>query len=106
MSKPSLHEEAAVNEEAAPKRRMAGHSDCTSNPKEPAKGRKGKVSGTQRCSVCNAKQAKSGGKLMSCGKCRSVSYCSSECQHIDWKAHKPACKENAAAAAAKKAAGS
>jgi hypothetical protein len=27
-----------------------------------------------------------------CSGCRSVFYCSSECQRVDWKGHKPACR--------------
>jgi len=27
-----------------------------------------------------------------CAGCRSVYYCSHECQRVDWKGHKPACK--------------
>jgi hypothetical protein len=27
-----------------------------------------------------------------CAGCRSVFYCSHECQHADWKGHKPACR--------------
>ncbi|KAI9908759.1 hypothetical protein PsorP6_016664 [Peronosclerospora sorghi] len=32
------------------------------------------------------------GKLMTCGGCRSVAYCSRECQKKAWKKHKPFCK--------------
>ncbi|CAI5704001.1 hypothetical protein KXD40_002452 [Peronospora effusa] len=32
------------------------------------------------------------GKLMTCGGCRSVAYCSRECQKKAWKKHKPDCK--------------
>lgn len=28
---------------------------------------------------------------LKCSRCRCVSYCSSECQKSDWKAHKPCC---------------
>lgn len=44
------------------------------------------------CYVCNAKEAKSGGKLMICTGCRKVTYCSQECQKKDWKQHKIICK--------------
>lgn len=33
------------------------------------------------------------GKLMTCGGCRSVAYCSRECQKKAWKKHKTDCKE-------------
>lgn len=40
-----------------------------------------------RCVVCQ-EAAKS-----SCGRCRSVAYCSAECQKVDWKkGHKKKCK--------------
>jgi len=29
--------------------------------------------------------------LKKCGNCKTVSYCSRECQKADWKAHKPRC---------------
>ncbi|CAI5726319.1 unnamed protein product [Hyaloperonospora brassicae] len=32
------------------------------------------------------------GKLMTCGGCRCVAYCSRECQKKAWKQHKPDCK--------------
>jgi predicted nicotinamide N-methyase len=32
------------------------------------------------------------GKLMTCGGCKSVAYCSRECQKKAWKKHKPECK--------------
>ncbi|KAJ6496311.1 hypothetical protein C8R45DRAFT_985563 [Mycena sanguinolenta] len=31
-------------------------------------------------------------RLSRCSGCHRVSYCSSECQKLDWKAHKPMCK--------------
>jgi hypothetical protein len=30
-----------------------------------------------------------------CGRCKSVAYCSEECQKIDWPTHKATCKMNA-----------
>ncbi|KAJ1429411.1 hypothetical protein B484DRAFT_328975 [Ochromonadaceae sp. CCMP2298] len=38
-----------------------------------------------KCFVCNEKS------VHTCDKCRSVSYCSPECQRSDWKTHKIAC---------------
>lgn len=33
-------------------------------------------------------------ELKACGACRSVFYCSPECQKIDWtKRHRPLCKQ-------------
>lgn len=40
----------------------------------------------KQCSVCHAPQ-----KFI-CSQCRSVCYCSKECQKIDWKTHKYQCK--------------
>ncbi|KAJ6552023.1 hypothetical protein DFH09DRAFT_988435, partial [Mycena vulgaris] len=31
-------------------------------------------------------------QLSRCGGCRRISYCGTECQNYDWKAHKPMCK--------------
>lgn len=40
------------------------------------------------CSGCG----KNGGELLSCSKCKSVSYCNAECQRIHWKqGHKTQC---------------
>jgi len=45
------------------------------------------------CLKCGAREKKdSGGKLMKCARCQSVSYCSRECQRADWKEHKAYCK--------------
>jgi hypothetical protein len=43
------------------------------------------------CQVCEKGEAE-GLKLSFCSSCRSVSYCSRECQKTDWKAHKVICK--------------
>jgi len=42
-----------------------------------------------RCFVCR-KRGKP--KLMTCGGCKKVRYCSKECQKKDWKAHSTKCK--------------
>jgi hypothetical protein len=39
------------------------------------------------CAVCQSEN-----KLSKCSKCRSVYYCSSECQLKDWSEHKKICK--------------
>lgn len=49
-------------------------------------------SGTDKCARCDKKQAAGGGALLKCGGCRSVAYCSKECQRESWKAHKNVCK--------------
>lgn len=50
----------------------------------------------QGCARCGAVQRFSAdnpeGKLMKCGGCRSVAYCSRECQKKAWKSHKTECK--------------
>ena len=52
------------------------------------------LSSTPFC--CNRCEAISGGKtpvtLNLCAKCKSVMYCSRECQVADWKEHKPICR--------------
>jgi hypothetical protein len=47
---------------------------------------------TASCQVCEKKKA-DGVKLSFCSSCRSVSYCSRECQKADWKTHKNICKK-------------
>lgn len=43
------------------------------------------------CNVCGLTQKMDGNKLMNCGNCRLVKYCSVQCQKKDWKSHKPVC---------------
>jgi hypothetical protein len=47
---------------------------------------------TAICQVCKKGKAE-GLKLSFCNSCRSVSYCSRECQKVDWKTHKVICKK-------------
>jgi hypothetical protein len=47
---------------------------------------------TASCQVCENGKVE-GVKLSFCSACRSVSYCSRECQKADWKTHKNICKE-------------
>jgi hypothetical protein len=44
--------------------------------------------------VC-AQCGRSDGSLKYCSRCKSVNYCSSECQHAHWKTHKKVCKKTA-----------
>ena len=47
-----------------------------------------------QCAICQRKEGIGGGALRKCGRCRSVEYCSTECQTKDWKKgnHKDVCK--------------
>ena len=42
-----------------------------------------------RCARCGGSGEP---RLLVCGGCKSISYCSTGCQKEDWKNHKPACK--------------
>ena len=42
------------------------------------------------CEGCDKKEGP-GVTLQTCGRCRSVRYCSSDCQQADWTHHKAAC---------------
>lgn len=45
------------------------------------------------CDQCHiSEQQTPTGKLLTCGKCRSVKYCSSDCQKTAWPSHKQFCK--------------
>ncbi|RYP42465.1 hypothetical protein DL767_000153 [Monosporascus sp. MG133] len=46
----------------------------------------------EKCRNCNATESKKGGRLLKCTRCRSVAYCSQECQRKDWKKHRMECK--------------
>ena len=43
------------------------------------------------CVTCGAITGKNTEKLLKCGRCKVVSYCSKECQREDWKDHKAFC---------------
>ncbi len=47
---------------------------------------------TASCQVCEKGKA-DGIRLFLCNDCRSVTYCSRECQTDAWKTHKVVCKE-------------
>lgn len=57
------------------------------NRKQCATKRKGKI--PRCCSHCNATPE----KLLTCKACRSVAYCSSNCQRAHWKLHKKDCQK-------------
>jgi hypothetical protein len=48
---------------------------------------------TKRCGLCKNDDAKLDTKFMVCSICKSVPYCSRECQKEDWKTHKKVCSE-------------
>eukprot|EP00931_Biecheleriopsis_adriatica_P090297 TRINITY_DN64302_c0_g1_i1.p1 TRINITY_DN64302_c0_g1~~TRINITY_DN64302_c0_g1_i1.p1 ORF type:complete len:382 (-),score=91.58 TRINITY_DN64302_c0_g1_i1:8-1123(-) len=43
------------------------------------------------CNKCGAVGSELGRKLLVCGRCKGVAYCSAECQRADWKVHKYDC---------------
>jgi hypothetical protein len=47
---------------------------------------------TAPCAGCGA----AGGKLRTCAGCNIARYCSKDCQHAAWKAHKASCRAGAA----------
>ena len=44
---------------------------------------------SRRCEYCGAEKD----KLLVCGRCKSVFYCSADCQRPHWKKHKKTCKK-------------
>ncbi|EAU91997.1 hypothetical protein CC1G_05984 [Coprinopsis cinerea okayama7 len=44
---------------------------------------------SDRCKACGKRDA----KLMKCSACKSVTYCSADCQKANWRDHKARCKE-------------
>ena len=58
-----------------------------------ASGNGGTSSSSKACAVCGNKAGAGGAKLMRCGGCKVVRYCSRGCQVQDWKdGHKDRCK--------------
>jgi hypothetical protein len=45
------------------------------------------------CLKCGAASTKAGNSLLKCAKCKTVKYCSPDCQKKDWKKHKQVCKQ-------------
>ncbi len=53
----------------------------------------------RRCDACDAAEAPAA-KLLTCGACKTASYCGAACQRAHWTTHKVACKAARTAAAA------
>jgi len=47
----------------------------------------------ERCYTCKRTERELGIKLKRCGACRSVNYCSVECQIEDWNEHSKVCQQ-------------
>ena len=45
------------------------------------------------CFHCGTSEEDVGRKIMSCSRCKSIYYCSRQCQKDDWKRHKKECKD-------------
>lgn len=44
------------------------------------------------CARCHVSEEHLGERLLNCGGCRSVQYCSKDCQSNDWSRHKATCR--------------
>jgi ankyrin repeat protein len=55
------------------------------------------------CATCAKTEGQIEGKMLKCGACTKVYYCTSECQRIHWPTHALECKQLAAVAAAEQA---
>lgn len=64
-----------------------------------------KTADKKACAHCGAAEAKTAsGKLLRCGRCKAVSFCSADCQKAHWPTHKSECKPAEAPAPAAPAA--
>jgi hypothetical protein len=53
------------------------------------------ASGLDSCHFCAKSQLHVADRLKRCDRCRSVAYCSVQCQRGDWSAHKKGCPKTA-----------
>ena len=61
---------------------------------------KKKAADAKACAHCGVTEAKTAsGKLLRCGRCKAVSFCSADCQKAHWPTHKAECKPAEAPAA-------
>ena len=84
-----------------------GTSNNVVRRKKPVKKKvvKKKTADKKACAHCGATEAKTAsGKLLRCGRCKAVSFCSADCQKAHWPTHKSECKPAEAPAPAAPAA--
>lgn len=84
---------AAAVQAVAKSARKSGGEAIVKGPADDAsaEARRMAVGVTKGCGACG-KMAGAGTKLLSCSRCRAVSYCDAACQKAHWKAHKEFCK--------------
>lgn len=84
---------------AASQRRADGISACFADSSvphvQPHVNILASESAVKACHFCAKSQAHVADRLKICDRCRSVSYCSVECQRSDWSAHKKECAKPA-----------
>ena len=48
---------------------------------------------THSCAYCGVSDSTKNVKMMLCGRCELIKYCSANCQKLDWAGHKKVCKK-------------
>jgi hypothetical protein len=73
--------------------RSGGHKQACFTKEERRERKAVKKQSTVKACALGSKSAASGCEMKSCGRCRGVYYCSTDCQRWHWPAHRDECRK-------------